>query len=581
MGEELPRTNLERLLADERAPAAAAAIAALLSAPSLVLGEFMDDHLLRERARRGDPIWAHMDTGARGSVAWLREHGDVGWWASDEFRLVFMRPLSGLSHRLDYLGWPRQLWLMHAENVLLYTLCILVLGRVLRELFGAKPVVVGLACLLFAIDELHAASVAWIAGRNTLLAALLGLVALLAHLRWRGAGRGTTATTATTRPWVYGLGAGLSFAAALLAAEAGLAVFGYIVAWALVRERGWARLSSLLPYLGVIVAWRLAYVALGFGVSGSTIYVDPAAAPLEFVFTALVRAPALSFAALSLPLTDLMTAAPASVYVLALGFAALAWALAPLLRGDAEDHAAARVLLLGMLAVTVPFAATSPSSRTMLILGPGSAGLVALAWTHRAKLDGRVRRGLVSFMLGCQLILAPLLFVPVVLAAPLLDGPSQRLADAVDSPTIAAPKLRVVVNAPSEMSLLYPRAIRANAGLDPGPPTYVLFAGLDAVEVERVGQRSLELRAADGWAASHIDRFSRNWAREAFAVGELVELELARVEVVEVEADGRPTHIRVDFGVALDDVELLAFDGRELVGWRPRVAEPASFAAKI
>jgi hypothetical protein len=565
------RERVGRRLSSRHAPRFAAALGALLSLPSLLLGELMDDHLLHQGVRLGDPPWSHMNTGARGQVWHLREEGMFGWWASEDFRVAFMRPLSGLTHTLDYTLWPQLPWVMHLENVAVYTLLILVVGRVFLRLFGPSPIT-GLASLAFAIDELHAASVVWIAGRNTILAALFGMLALLAHLRWREAdGEG--------RRWPFAIAGPLCFALALLSAEAGLAALGYLVAWAVTQEReGWAaRVGPLVPYFAVVIIWRVAHVQLGYGATDSTIYTDPFDAPLSFVGTALVRAPALAFTALSLPLTDIVTAQPRSVWLLVGGFVVLAWALAPL-----WSDPRARFWALGMLACTVPFAATSPSSRTMLILGPGAAALLAMAWTRRREpeLGPRARRWLIGFMAVCQLVIAPLAYVPLMASSEILDEPSQTMAHGVALP-LDYDRTVVYLNIPTEINALYPKAIRRNAG-GPWPrTTYVLYAGRAPVTAKCVAEDAIELEAEGGWAAAHIDRLTRNWSRRGFAVGDRVKLRHATVEVLEVESDARPRRIRVRFDVPLRDLSLQGFDGTRLDVWQPEVGDERVLQAEI
>jgi hypothetical protein len=61
---------------------------------------------------------------------------------------------------------------------------------------------------------------------------------------------------------------------ALASAEAGLAGFGYFVAYALVFERGsvWKRAESLAPQLIVLACWATSYIAGDFGVRGTSLY---------------------------------------------------------------------------------------------------------------------------------------------------------------------------------------------------------------------------------------------------------------------------------------------------------------------
>jgi hypothetical protein len=479
---------------------------------------------------------------------------------------------------------------MHLENVLLYGLLILVVGRILQRLFGPGPIA-GLACLLFAVDELHATAVMWISGRNTILAALFGMLALAAHMRWRDH-KGVE-----QRRWVFALAGPLCFALALASAEGGVAVFGFLLAYALTHERGaWARtglspadsmrtraairgvIGPLLPYLVIVVIWRLIYTQLDLGPHASGLYVDPGEDLLAFMGAAAVHVPALGFVALSLPIADVLTTSgPALVGVAALGFIGLAWVLAPL-----YTDRNAQFLALSMLAAAVPLATTAASSRTMLTLSVGSAGLCAMAWSRRHELAfaGRLRKLGLWFMAGCQLVLAPLLFVPLSFASSLAEAPHRALAAVVPGTeqTVA------IVNIPMEINALYPQLMHEVDGRAWPAHCYLLYAGFGAVRVERIDAHTLELHSDTGWAETRVDQLSRDWSKHGLTPGDHVELERARVDVIDVidvTTDARPTRVRVRFTDDLDDVYLLRFDGPVPSRWQPEIGEHALLAANV
>jgi hypothetical protein len=455
---------------------------------------------------------------------------------------------------------------MHLENVLLYGVLILVVGRVLQRLFGPGPIA-GLACLLFAVDELHATAVMWISGRNTILAALFGMLALGAHMRWRDSGNNR---------WVFALAGPLCFALALASAEAGVAVFGFLIAYALTHERGgWARVLPLLPYLVIVVIWRVIYTQLDLGPHASGLYIDPGDDLLAFVRAAAVHVPALGFVALSLPIADVLTnAGPELAFLAALGFVGLLWVLAPL-----HTDRNAQFLLLGMLAAAVPLATTAASSRTMLTLSLGSAGLVAMAWSRRHELAfaGRLRALGLRFIATCHFVLAPLLFVPLIFASLLAEAPHRALAPLVPETeqTVA------IVNIPMEINALYPQLMREVVGGAWPAHCYLLYAGFGAVTVERIDEHTLELRSDTGWAATRVDQLSRDWARFGLAPGDHVDLQRARFEVLDVTPDARPTRVRVRFEDDLDEVVLFRFDGPVPSRWQLAVGEHEVLSANV
>lgn len=556
-------------LESPRAPLYAALLGLLVSLPTLGQGLLLDDHLFRARAEAG-PASLRFDL-LDGPVAQLRERGTLGWWASDDLQLAFFRPLASLWHSLDFHLWPAASVIMHLENVLLYAALIVVVGRLLQRWLGPGPLA-GLACLMFAFDELHATTVMWISARNTLLAALFALLALLAHSSWRtsarsGAAAGPMALLAST-----------SFGLALAAGEIAVAGLGYVVADALVCEQGVrGRIAALWPYVVLVIAWRAASAQLGLGAHDSGLYIDPASDPRGYASSVILQTPALAFAVLSLPIADGLTnvTEATSYLIIALGFALLAWLFAPL-----RDDLRARSLALGLLLAALPLAATAPTSRTTLLLGFGGVGLVALAWGRRdtPAFSRPVRRHALRFVMACHLVLAPLLFLPLSFAPLLIEAPHRELAEQVSK---SSDDTVALLNLPTEITALYPAAIASTAG-NPWPPhCYPLFAGMTTLEVERIDTHTLLLHSQAGWAAARVDRLSRAWTRQGMAVGDRIELERAFVEIVEVGDDRRPRAVRVRFAQDLDDIVLLGFDGAALVRWAPAIGERREWTAAL
>src|SRR5690606_24169357 len=96
----------------------------------------------------------------------------------------FFRPLSELSHWLDYQLFPDSAVLMHAHSILWYMLLILVSWQLMKRLFPAAWMA-GLALALHALDGSNGGAVGWIADRNALITTTFGLLTLLLHLQGR------------------------------------------------------------------------------------------------------------------------------------------------------------------------------------------------------------------------------------------------------------------------------------------------------------------------------------------------------------------------------------------------------------
>jgi len=139
--------------------------------------------------------------------------------------LVAWRPLSSLTHLLDYLVWPRSALLAHAHTMLWFAALLAVLLALYRRFHVAW--IAHLALLLYAVDDASGTVLSFVANRNSLVAATLAFAALLAHDRAR---------RDAWRPGVW-LAPAL-FGAALMGGESALAVTAYLFAHALFIDGG-------------------------------------------------------------------------------------------------------------------------------------------------------------------------------------------------------------------------------------------------------------------------------------------------------------------------------------------------------
>ena len=210
----------------------------------------------------------------------FEELGIYPWWIGSHTQVSYWRPLAALTHVIDYSWWPRAAWLMHLENLAWYAALVLACAALYRRLIPVAWVA-GFATAYYAFDQAHAFPTAWVANRNALMSALFGVLSLLAHDRWRTQRRLASAGSSEgergrvrLKAWWFGLLAWVAFALALLSAEAGVAIAGYTIAYAVcletsdTRSGARGRALSLVPYAAIAVAWRVAYRVLGHGSVG-------------------------------------------------------------------------------------------------------------------------------------------------------------------------------------------------------------------------------------------------------------------------------------------------------------------------
>lgn len=429
---------LKRYLESRRLSAFAVGLAIVLSLPSLGLGLAMDDWWQRGKML-GSSRWAIGSTGtfslfdfADGSAA---EHarfvqtGFMPWWTLPGLRISFFRPLSCLTHALDYALWPKTPALMHAQSILWYgALLVLVVIAYRRWL---SPIAANVAILFYAIDPTHALPVGWLANRNAIIAATFALGALLVYDRRRH------------------LLAALLLGFALLSGESALTILGFFVAhWLFIDRRP---LGSLWPFAPVLLGWVLVWKLGHYGVAGSGLYCDPTRRPLAYATNVAWHVPVLLGDEVNAPSPDLWSFMSLGWRLancgIALFWLAFTWWLAP--RADKTT----RFFALGSLLAVLPVAATEPAGRLLLVASFGLVGIVAQICT------GPLERWPAKIFAGWSWLAHGLFALPLFIANTagfwLVDHTIRAWGEGVPVDGSAVDKRLVLVNAPNTAFAYY------------------------------------------------------------------------------------------------------------------------------
>jgi hypothetical protein len=570
------KQRLVKLLAARHTPLVAALLGMLLSLPSLDDGFVSDDRVLRLFASRGmtdvlgerAPYDLFRIVDGEEAVRLQIELGALPWWTSPELRMSFFRPLSSLTHWLDFQLFPDVPWLMHAENVLLYGLLILAVAALVRRIEGSeRAALVGLVTLLYAIDDGHGMPIGWIANRNALIAAAFGMLSVE-----RYAAASAREGAARTRTELASAGL---LALSLASAEAGLGTLAYLGAYVLVLHPGslGARARSLLGHAGVLVVWGIAYVTTRSGARSSGMYLDPVHDAGAFLAALPERVLFLLQGQLGFPPSDIVVLVPPDLAWLWLPIIALTAALTllvfwPWLRRDPK----ARFWGVGALVACLPVAATFPSDRLLLYCGVGAFALVARvllapvehvadeAWVHRLFLRGAA----VTFFV-LHLVVAPLLLPVRVSAIELLLGRAQ--ARAVASFPDATGGEVVVANAPDWFVVAYGvMGSYLERGSTPAA-VHLLGVTFAPVEIERVSDRELLVRPGRPYFEDPISQSVRRLS--TLRVGDRVERSTATTEILELDDAGHPTLVRWTFRTSIDALQWVTWEGDRLVRLEP------------
>ena len=534
-----------------------------LAAPCLTADFTADDHLHRvmERADTGIAglrsrpldLFVFAD-GDQHTNAVLRDEGLFPWWTDPHLELAFFRPITSATHAIDHLLWPDNAAAQLAHNLLWLAIALVLVWGFYRRFLAVRWIAV-LALALYALDDARGPVVGWIANRNALVALAFALPALAAHDRWRREG------------WLPGRWLGpLVFAVALGAGESALAILAYIAAHALWLDRApWRdRLIALAPYGILLVAWRVAYAHLGYGVAGSGIYLDPGHDSVAFLTSAVPRVIYLLQGQLAFPWSDFASFYPViglavvMLLICVATLAAIGIACARLLHRDAT----ARFFATGMVLAAVPVATTFPADRLLSFIGLGAMGLIAqllaAAASDRAMLgDGKARRGFATAVAVLMLIVHAMLAPPLLVARSRSMVAVARVIDRADAgiphdPSIAD-KTVIILAAPSDALAGYVPIMRASRNQPRPGHLYWLATATSAVTVTRVDDHTLRVTAPDGLLRYEVDQMMRSPRLRPFNVGDRVALSGMQIEVTAVTGDHRPRELTAHFDRPLDD----------------------------
>jgi hypothetical protein len=546
-----------------------ALIAALLTAPSLGGGLALDDHVLAYGATRvagadSEVPGLHVSplslfrftTGRAEDNHALMDQGVLlPWWSDPGHLNAFFRPLSSLSHVLDFRLFAGAPWLMHAHSLLWLNALVLGVAHIYsridpaREPGQAMTRAAGLAVLLFAIDDAHGMTAGWLANRNALIAATLALPALGAHHRYLAGGF----------PAGRVLGP-LCFALGLLAGETAVAVFGYVLAYAIVLDRApiARRVAHILPYVAVLIAWRLAFKQLHLGSAGSGAYHDPGDEPLGFALALAQHLPVLLGSQLSFPVADLYFWGEPALQLVLLVVAGLnalvVLALAHVLL--ARDPVA-RFWMIGMVLSSCAVAASVPGERLLLVPSVGGAAL--LAKLLLALYDGLRRTD------GAAPLLPHKLALPMLAALALVHGPVSMASLPVRAGQLVVMDAAiaradagisredgvrerdvVVINPPFDVLVSYIQIERIAAG-EPHPAHLNWLAVASSeLAITRTDEHTLRIAPEHGFLKTAPERHYRG-DPTGLPRGSEVELSAFTATVVESTADGRPAVVDFRF----------------------------------
>jgi hypothetical protein len=529
-------------------------LAVILCVPSLDAGLQTEDYVHRQLSQSTSQ-WGNL-FGEGGDRVWpnyyAKDRGALPWLATENLRVNLWRPLSSLTHHIDYRFWPNHPRVMHAESILWLALVVLVVGRLYRRITTTARTA-SIATVLYAIDGAHAQDVGWLANRNALIATFFGALAIALHDRWRRDGWHPGALLGALSLWV-GLQGG----------EIAVGAVAYLGAYTLTLDPApWNRRAlGLVPPVTATLLWAVEYRVRGFGAYGSGVYVDPIGQPLEFMRSLGTRAPSLLVGGLTgVPAEALFFSPRLPFAVCAATAGAMVWILVPLLRRDPV----ARFWALGMALSAIPASGTTPSDRLLCLVGIGGTGLVAaLLETAFGTRDASARPLLLrmaTFVVGSIALLMhgilsplglPLRSTGMASADAWADGLATSAFEGVDPER----QHLVLVNVPDFYTSSLFIGVAAAKGRRVPDHVRTLYGGGEPVLVRRTNDSTLVIRAAHGFMGSPGNLFFRG-PSYPMHVGQGLQLAGVQIVVTRVGRDGMPCEASFHFARSLQDPGLV------------------------
>jgi hypothetical protein len=239
----------------------------------------------------------------------------------------------------------------------------------------------------------------------------------------------------------------------------------------------------------------------------------------------------------------------------------------------------ARFWGLGVLLSLVPIAAVAPENRLLSFVGLGSMGLLAqlVQATFSAPSAAPTMRGWRLFGRAAAIILLPLHLI----AAPALGVVTigyqakankamlRAIASVPSDPQIAMQDL-VLVNPPDYVYVVTAIPVVKELDHEPVPRRIRALSSGGALEVTRVGPKSLQVRFPRGLFPTAFSRYVRS-RNDRFHVGQRFELSGFSVKVERLNAHGDPDQVLYEFAVPLEDPSLrwMQWKGGIYVPWVP------------
>jgi len=309
--------------------------------------------------------------------------GALPWRFEDSQRVANFRPLASVLMAVDHQLFGTNSLAAHLHSFLWFLLFVLVAHRLFTRILDRRAAL--FATLVTIASPATIMAIKWWSARNAALAAVFGAIALTFYLEWQKAGG--------LRPMCLAL---VSLALSLLSCEAGLQVFAFMVAAALVQARHniVRAAKGIAPAVVMVLIYFVARSRLGYGIANNALYVNPTSEPAEFLANVADKWH-VAFSGSVFNTVGDSAVSPAPLWVMVPLLAALGFVTAVAVRraifdGDHKKTSLWLWLCIGSAAALLPCFASRSTLRPWTFIIPQLgifallASIVTTAWSSRA-----------------------------------------------------------------------------------------------------------------------------------------------------------------------------------------------------
>jgi hypothetical protein len=486
-------------------------VALVISLPFLSLGWMFDDSFFRFQMRNTVAVKEYLPeefayNPVRGFYSFvdknpertyfLKDRGLISWWGNDKTAIAFWRPLTSTLLALDLTLWPEQPLFLHIHNSIWFMALACAAILVLRKIIYPSWIA-GIAGVVFVINSINLLPVAWISNRHALTAITLGMISFLFYIMSHREKKRRNLIVSS-----------IFFVFSLLASEIGIITIGYLCAYTLFLSDNplKKRIYQFIPFLIILVVWRVFYTIQGFGVYASQGYIDPLNSPLEFFSSMRLKIPFLcSSVLLNIP-SDLFSyfsrdALPVTAFILFI----IPCFIMFLARRSMGKEKSFFFWVCSFLFTMVPLCTSIPVDRNLIPLSFCTAGLIASLFSCGRQSSAQERKKKYSFpviffwvfvglkIAGC---IAGLFFYHSVITH--LGESFHKQMDFGDDPSLAYQD--VIIIAPPTIHFNYAFSIaRLVEGIPMPRHIRVLSPFSSDILLTRLSNTSIRITAEDGY----------------------------------------------------------------------------------